>query len=89
MKKVILSKTFYGLTWDQKNTKTNSCKCIMSEALGKTIYFDELQQLNKDGIISDKEFDAIRHIDESLGGEDDLNTIKEVAKRYNIEVIVE
>jgi len=61
----------------------------MAEALGKTIYYDELQKLAQGGIISDKEFDAIRHIDEAIGGEDDLETIKEIAKRYDIEVIVE
>lgn len=78
-----------GYMWYLPNLgkDTPACKCIMAVEQDKTIKMNELYHLHEDGVITLKEYNAIRALDNQTGEESDLKIIKKLAKNLDIKMV--
>jgi len=78
---------YYGFGWYLTPSISPAHKCIMAVAEGKTIDMNELNELLTRRTITPEEYRAIRNFDNRDGTVDDLETIKELAKKVKVKLV--
>ncbi len=82
------TKNKYGFAWYLTSADSPACKCIMAVAKGETVGMNDLGKLQCEGIISGKEYNAIRAFDNRAGTEDDLTVIKKLRNRVKVKLVL-
>ncbi len=83
------TKKKYGFAWHlPSSTDSPACKCIMAVDRGVTVSMDALNNLWHNGFITNEEWDAVCAFDGRTGSMEALETIKNLANKLKIKMVL-
>ncbi len=83
------TKKKYGFAWYLPSaTDSPACKCIMAIDQGMTVTMDALNDLWHNRIITNEEWNAVCAFDGRTGSMDNLETIKNLANKLKIKMVL-